>query len=326
MAQAKSTVLFGLALDLEATYGAGGSIDLAADGIRMTEEVLATIEYGHDGQRGVDPASGRPLKAGPPSARQISFSPSFLVGGGGAAYSATVFPNIHRLLRMGAFDSTLVTTGGSETYTYVLTPLSDTPGSGFGNAYGRGQLYALTHGYANLSYVVEAGGYMTMSADISAVIPAIPTDVSLPAITYSSVMEPKAVAGVLSLGDFITPKWRRVEFQQNRVVTSRMGGNATLGHEGFAVGRYDTKLIVDLEATALVGSPFHTSAGLDAFALDFARTEVTTSLQMGTIQYNKWTHTLANSQLVSVEEPSDGPTGMWRLTFQVNSATSWLFD
>ena len=61
MAQAKSTVLFGLNTDLEGSYGGGGTIVLADDGVRMVEEVLATIEYANDGQRGQDGSSGRPL-------------------------------------------------------------------------------------------------------------------------------------------------------------------------------------------------------------------------------------------------------------------------
>ncbi len=327
MAQTKSTVLFGVAVDTESSYGGGGTIELSEDGVRMREEVLATISYLTDGGRGEHPSTGLRLKKGVPSAREISFAPSFLIKGSGAVYSATVFPEVHRILRIAGWDAAVEVGAGVETWTYVLTALSGSPSSGFGDGYGRGQKYSFTHAYADMGYVVEAGGYAVMSADIRAVMDAVPTDVSLPSITYSSVMEPKAHAAVLSIGDFITPVWTQFEFQQGRVIESRMGGNATIAHVGFALGRNDPRIIIDLEATALVGSPFHTSAGLDPGALYNAATEISISLQMGSVQYNKWTHTFSACQLIEPpEEPADGPTGKWRLTFQVNNASSWLFD
>lgn len=329
MSQAKSVVLYGMGAELEGSYGAGGTIVAGEDAVRMTEEVVATVQYANDGGRGFDPATGRPLKRGVASAGTIDVAPGFRAKGAGAAYSATVGPHGSDLIRCCGWDATVVTTPSSESYSFALTPLTDmTPDSCLVDGYARGKLYRGVGMYGSLGFIIDAGGYMVVTTALTGILSDEPTDVAVPAFDYGSVMPPKAVGMALSIGDFdTTPAFRRIEFQQGRTLADRMSGNAADGHAGKAVGSSDPRIIIDLEETALATTPFHAAGGIDHFRLYKNATEIPITFQLGSVQYNQCTFTASECQLVEPPgEPADGPTAMVRLTFQVNDAMTWLFD
>src|SRR5919108_140678 len=78
-----------------------------------------------------------------------------LLGKVEASYSASVLPSLHTLLRIAGFDAAIDVTGGAEKVTYTPTPGQTGFGSGVFDAYGRGQKFPLTGGYADLKISAE---------------------------------------------------------------------------------------------------------------------------------------------------------------------------
>jgi hypothetical protein len=87
----------------------------------------------------------------------------------------------------------------------------------------------------------------------------------------------------------IVRKW---QIKAGREIAPRMNQNAG-GHAGFSIGRRTPQLEVTYETPSLVGSPFHSSAGIDPYQLFDLATPLAFSLQVGSVQYNrhKWTRT-----------------------------------
>src|SRR5215212_1415197 len=108
--------------------------------IRTTEFANVQVKYSYDGARpGKAPGTAARLARVGAEGRYAEFQLKQEGGGGGAAYSATVVPVPHVLLRLSGFDAVL--NAGTS---YVYTP-ADEPNYTFGTieSYERGQKYAM---------------------------------------------------------------------------------------------------------------------------------------------------------------------------------------
>lgn len=107
--------------------------------------------------------------------------------GAGAAYSASVRPEIDPLLRACGFSSTVDTSNGAETVTYV--PVSTGHESVTIYIYEDGTLYKLTGGRGNVSFSAETGQPVYATFTITGHVSTM-TDVSLPTPAYDSTIGP----------------------------------------------------------------------------------------------------------------------------------------
>src|SRR5581483_7647925 len=146
---AKSPRILGLTGKLEASYGAGGAPSASTDGIQLAETPQITIGYGYNGDRPAPPGTMGYQRRAQPNGRTASVPFKAEVKGAGAAYSSSVVPSIHTLLRICGFDAAVTTTVGAEKWVYTPTPGPVGYGSGVFNAYARGELYPLTGAYAD---------------------------------------------------------------------------------------------------------------------------------------------------------------------------------
>ncbi|MHC4647630.1 MAG: hypothetical protein ACYTBJ_19360 [Planctomycetota bacterium] len=325
MSQTKSTTIYGLAGTLETVYGDATSPSLSTDGIQLAEEFLATREYLHDGARPAPPGSAiSTQKMATPGGSFFTGSPSTLGRGAGAAYSASVKPpDIATFMEMSGHSSTLVDT---ISYTYEPHALTVTPESGSFSAYSRGQLWPLSGVYGSLGMVVEDGGFAVFSCDMQGICGA-PSDVTLPAITYSTVMHPKAEGVALTIGNYTGAVVRRLEFTQNRELANRLDQSGASLYPGTANGRMSPVLTMTVEADTFTTTPFHAASAFDPWGFYDSAQEVAITFTVGTVQFNKFTFTASQAQMNAVPvEGADGPTGLWDLSFVLNPSSAILQD
>jgi hypothetical protein len=196
---AKSPRILGLLGKVEASYNAGATLVAGTDGIQMADTPAMTLAYGYDGSRPAPPGTMGSQRRAAPNGRTASVPFKAEVKGAGAAYSASVLPSIHTLLRICGFDDTLTTTAGVEKHAYTPTPGPTGYGSGAFSAYARGELYPLTGAYADWTLMGDTTGVVYLTATVSALLGAISDAVTPPAITYvlAAVLPPTAVGAAM---------------------------------------------------------------------------------------------------------------------------------
>src|SRR5437773_2460571 len=125
MTAIKTLNTWGLGVKVESTYGVINAPTTTDGVLSVDPPEVSDPEFLYNGQRGFDPLGGtRPPTAAGGRHGTIKIMAEGI--GGGAAYSATVFPSIHQLLLISGYGATNVTTGGSEKWYYnpVVAPTS----------------------------------------------------------------------------------------------------------------------------------------------------------------------------------------------------------
>jgi hypothetical protein len=327
-APSKFVIGYGLLAKLEASYNAGGSPSTATDGVLLEELAQLKFSYANDGARPAPPGTAGYQTRVRPSGRAVELTAKVAPKGAGAAYSASVLPNVHALLRASGMDAVINTTGGSESVTYTPTPL---PSAGYGSDvmsfYGRQQLYLLQGMLGDWSLELAGPTVPVLTLAMKGLAPTQFSDSALPAITYPalSIDPPKATSIAFVYGS-VTPVVRRVSLKLARAINPRLDINAG-GHVGFAPGRRTPQLDVEVETAALAGAAdwwndFDTALGA---AISFT---------VGSVQYNKYSITCAKAQLMQPpEESNDGEVSITKLSFQLNPSAlnasdeiSWVFN
>lgn len=329
---AKLVTLLGLLGKEEATYGTAIALTTTSDGLLMqfTDRNIgapATIEYAYDGDLGPSVASGATTKRAAPAGRSFRASLPFRAKGAGSAYAAATVPNLHKILKASGLDAALTSTTGSEKWTYTPTAEGTTYTSLTLNAYARGELWAASGVVGNLTVAFDTQAPPVWTFDCRGIASA-PTDASVPQITYPSfsTIPPLASSATVVIGSYTT----------NAIV---LGGSFTFGrgidnprvpisgtHLGFVPSGRAPRLTLTIEQSAFVGSPYHTSAGIDPTLLREAATSITASVQFGSTQYNRYKIELATAQLVNVTPANNGPVATVTLEFAGHGSTPTTND
>lgn len=324
---------------LEASYGAGATLSTTTDGHLLSlsdrNAAIGTLAYAYDGALGSNAANQVGLPRVAPSGRSVQAGLPFRVKPGGAAYSASVMPSINTWLRAAGFGSTLVTTSGSESYTYA--PQTDADGfASLGlELYQRGEKWTVKGGLCNWSYQAGDLGVPLHTFDVQGICSDAIADASVPAPTFplASVAEVTTPGAVVSIGSFVTPKVRSISYNSNRSLQANPILTVAGGHAGFTHAGFDPEFSVTIDATALVASPYHTSAGLDPYQLRESAAQIAVSVQFGSTKYFKWKHSFTKAQLIDVVPGNAGPVATVELKFKpvatsytANDWCSVLFD
>ncbi len=324
----KSLVEWGVLIKEEASYGAGGTLAEATDGVLVNERPDVDHQYVHEGaRRGEAGPMGKGMLNVRKSGRFGTVTLVHEAAGGGAAYSASVKPSLHTLLKIAGFDATLVDTAESESYTYTLGSVSPTepigPG-GVGEFYARQQKAQLSGILADLNISSDGPDIPVWEFPLSGMAE-LPTEASVPDITYPSVLPPKSESITLALGDFATAICRRFSLSLGRELGARADQNSG-GHKGFRAGQINPVLEVEIEANSFVATPFHTAEGIDPYNLSELATAVALSLTVGSVKYNKWKISAPAAQLEPVDEGEDGPSALWTLRWSLKPSTPGAKD
>lgn len=313
MSQSGSVVVYGLTTKVEASYNAGGALSTSTDGIQLAELPELVPSYAQDGSRQPPPATTGMQRRVPPTGKTAALTAKLEPKGAGAAYSASVVPNFHNLLRIAGFDAVGSFTGGSEKWTYTPTPGPTGYGSGVANAYARGELYPLTGAYADFLFSADGDVVPLMEFPIQALLGAV-TDVAVPSITYplATIDPPKSVGStLLSLNGVSTLIVRKWGVKMQRQITPRLNQNAATGHAGYGVGRRNFTLEVTFETPTI--------ATMDPLALYEGATQMVWSMQIGSVQYNRIKMNGSIAQIATAPKPDkDGPVPLTSLSIQLN--------
>ena len=291
-------------------------------------EPPTAIDYVFDGGIGGSAGSLAPQKRTTPNGGFRAGQFKTLPKGAGSAYSGSAFPpnEVHRWLQGAGYTATYSATPTPQ-WTYTPTATGTVPSHLTVRQFMQGSQWDQAGVQADFSYETQGLGVPVWTFDWRGV-KVSPTDVSLPSITYqaTSVIPPVASAVVSSINAVTTLTIRKVAFKRNRSnSTARIAQNLSGGHAGFIFGRYSPEWEIEIERPA--------RATFDPEALQAAATSIALSVQFGGTQYNKWTHSTAQGQIISVQPGNDG--GLATVTFTVrghastpsaNDAESILFN
>jgi hypothetical protein len=328
-AAAKLLNLRGFLAKIETTYGTLNAPSGATDAILSLEDPEVTVGYAHDGTRNNDAMTlARVARSG----RFGTLSLITEAAGFGAAYSASNFPNIHTALRIAGMSATGSFVGGSEKWTYAPQVDSTTFSSASIEAYYRIQKYALQGVYAS-GFKVTADGptvpkwEFPMSGILT--LPVDSTEAAIAGFTYPTILPAKADNLTINLGAFTTNAIvKGFEFECKADISPRLQDNSggSNAHAGFARGKPIVTCMTSVEATALVGSPFNSAAGLDPYNLAEQETEVAFQLKAGSVQYKRWTIAATKAQIIDVAESKQGNTAMWDIKWAFHPTTVYGVD
>lgn len=325
MSQDKSVLIGAVLAKIDATYGAGGAVTAGADAQQLMEPMTLAPRYVFDGAREPQIGAIGPFARVAPSGKYWEGTARFRPRGNNSTYTASVFPlDTHVFLRAAAHDSAFSATK------HTYTP-SAGPATGYASlvmeAYARGQKYPLKGIYCDFNIIGENPGIPVFEFPFMAVPNGAVTDAQPPAITYNTAaIPPKCTGMTFSIGNYLVGRIKRFEFnkQHQRVVRASFVDGATV--VGFAYDRFDPRLKVTLEATALATTPFHQTTGLDPLQLIENATQLAIAIQCGSAGQSLWKLNLPQATTVDMTENNDGPVATWELEFQASPSSPTALD
>jgi hypothetical protein len=310
----------------EATYGVAETLSTSADGMLpfLADGDPAppeAIDYVFDGGIGRSPGTLAPALRAAPNGRFRSGMFQALFRGRGAAYSGTDLPplEVHRALKAAGFDANY---SASPTPQWLYTPTA--AGTTFTSLtlrqYAQASIYEQTGVLFNWSFTADGLGVPIHEFAYTGLI-ALPTDQSLPAITYptAGILPPVASAVVENIGAWSAATIRSVSLQTQRSIDNpRAGQNLASGHAGFTPGGMVPQLTLVVERPA--------RSTYNAESIRDLGTSAAVNVQFGTVQYNRWRVDFPQAQLISVTPQNDGPVATMELVFQAHPSTPALND
>lgn len=327
-APAKLTQIAGLLGKEETTYGTAVSLTTTADGIQMQfdnrDMPWITLNYVYDGDLG--PSVGnlgtvlRSAKAG----QSASFEVPTRAKAAGTAYSASVVPSIHRLLKASGFDAAATTTASSEKWTYTPTAPGTTYTSLSAELYGRGEKVPMAGVLCDWSFDAPNAGPPLHRFAMQGILSAAISDVTTPSITYPLTAIQAAVAqnatfvvGNLTANAVV----KSCAFAMNREVTPRAALTGTAGHLGFVPRGFAPELRLVLESMALTTTPFTGASAFDPYQLEANGTSFACSVQFGSTQYNRWKVSFPQAQVIAIAPQVVDGVACMELTIRAHTST-----
>ena len=315
MTVAKQDLKYGVLLALEAAgYGNGGAVSAATDGFHVVDDPVVDAQYLLTGER-----NGRPAGTATGDHRRVQRFGRWLerelqheLRLPGVAYTASVVPSIYRILRMMGHSAVLTATGGAEKYTF--TPTTSALESGTGEIYTAGEKWPFKGAYCRRWEIgVGDGDTVPLCKFAMQGILDLPTDVTVPAITYplESADDLKALGMVFTIttgGQTYQFILRECVFSAERQIQPRLNRALANGvHAGFALGRWSSaEAQLVFEATALTGSPYVSSTAVDPYRLYDEATVLSAAIQIGSAQYKR---VKINGSTVQFGEVKTGKVG-----------------
>jgi hypothetical protein len=207
------------------------------------------------------------------------------VRGAGAAYSSSVAPEVDALLRMSGCGKTVTTTGGSESILYTTLDSGNETGTLY--CYSANKLFKLVGCVATLKLSADATKRGMWTFTVTGKMVSDPTETTLPALTFSSVLPPLFHSSTATIGswssaagaDPLVLKSAGVDF--GNTVTDRASAGATDGLAGYLVA--DRRVRQDMT----VEVPLLTSFDIFAAAKQTGSSNPLSTWALGTVQYNR---------------------------------------
>lgn len=323
MTSFKNREAFGMMAKTEAGYGTPATMAIATDGVVAADIPTYEPKFLYDGERFEQPAGLVRAQRLPKTGRYYEINGLvFEVKGPGAAMSASIQPQglgAMALCKAAGWDLVLTTTPGSEKVELNPTPPSSAMSSTSIEFYEQGEKVPLCGCYGDLELNARDGGPGLFTWNGVGMLSAQPADAALPAIVYpqTNILAPNAAPLALVLGSYLTAVVKELSVKFGRTYnTMRPNLNAgtapSVGIAGAMWGPFDPVIKFTIESSALVGTPYHTAAGLDPYRLEADSVNLGVSFQIGTTQYNRFKGTFANGmQFKSVKRSKNGSAAQW---------------
>lgn len=323
----------GLMAKVETTYGTSVALSTTADGIRLffadrNAGALFQRTTAFDGDLGPSVSALGPNQRAAVSGLAVTGNLPMRARGPGAAYTASVLPNIHALLLASGFGSALSTTSGSESMTYTPDTPTATPSSLYVEGYALGEKWPVTGVILSPSFTFDNPAPPMWTFALRGIYNDV-TDAAVPTISYpQDTIVPPLSTSTLTIGSFTSNAvmYAGSFDMQRQIDNARVALTASGAHLGFYPGDYKPVFKVTVEATAFVSTPFHTSAGLNPFKLIENGTSIGFSWLFGTTQYNKYKVEAVQCQLIDAQEVQRGPIACWELTIAGYNSTGSTSD
>lgn len=264
---------------IESTYNTDSSPVVSTDAALVEEP-----SWSHEGARMQERAAARPSAGKLPQVfggtlKAVSFSMN--LKGAGAAYSATVRPEADAFLRACGFSATVDTTASAETVTYV--PVSTAYESITIYYYEDGILHTLTGCRGNVSFAMEAGGFVKASFSFTG-HDATHTDVSFPSPTYDSVAPPVFMGMSFAVAAY-SATIQTLDYDMGNVIATPASANAADGYADIEITGRDPGGSFDPERVLIATN--------DPIALWKAGTTLALATGLcGDTQYNRFSQSM----------------------------------
>ena len=302
---------------LEATYGTAIAATSTADGhlLALSDRFpgLMSLSYAYNGEVGPSPGNHGMLKRVGAVGRTISGQIPMRAKGAAATYAATVLPNIHTMLKISGFDSTL----SSGTYTYNPTVDGITYASATMEYYKRNEKWTSRGTIADCGFTLNGPGMPIWTFDVKGIADTVITETAVVAPTYPTLTtaEPIATGVTLALGSYTAGVIRSCSFKMNRNIDNpRINLQAADAHEGFVPNGYDPELRVVVESPTLTYA--HSSSGFDPYRAKLNGEAFALALTVGSTSLNRWKLNMPQAQIVDYTPQNDGPVATVELVFK----------
>ncbi len=312
----KRNTRWGAAIEIEAVDGTRETIDPATDAIALMENPgPPESSFSIDGDRGRDPATGRPLPRGLREGRTYATELQWLMRGKGAAYIAAdaSLPWVDAF-RLCGMQPVVDTTPGSESITLAMRT-DDLFEGGSVDVHPEGETYQLTGAKGTFKLEGQKGGPTKATFEIQGIPDSVGGDAALPALTYPNVIAPNGSNIGINFGDFLTANVEDWSFVLNATINPATNINVAGAHGGLILELGLPELEVTIASPTLVGTPYHTAGGLNVEELLARETGIPISLDVGSVQYNRHHINLLNAQLADAGGSSEGAKALRDLKF-----------
>lgn len=318
---AKLINIIGFLCKEEVTYGTAVAVAGATDAVQPwfadRQGIPAQLKYTYAGETGAAPGNLGEIRNAVPFGATVSVDIPFFFKGGGAAYSAAVFPLFHKLLKAAGLTATGTFGAGTENWAYAPTVDATVPTSLTVELYTDGEKIPLTGVLCNwkcmgdgtglVKHTFTLQGIKGVAADSASSVPAGFT------IPLATVVPPSMAGVTLLIGSYTSAIGvKSFDWDLGRVLFERPGNEAADAHLGFVHGGRKPRLTVVVEKTALATTPFHQAGGLDPYKLFESGNSFTVTLQHPGVQYNRWKLTLTQAQMIAPVDrmPNNGVASM----------------
>jgi hypothetical protein len=323
---------FGVLAKEEASYGVAEVLSNSADfcmpfiGDGLPPDI-DPITYVHGGEgRGRNAVTGAMLPYTEPAgaARTVPFRA--VMKGRGSAYSAVNTPpnELHRWLKASGYDATYSATPTPQ-WTYTPTPAGGTPTSLTVRRFSQRKQFDDVGVMCSLSYATDVAsplGILVADFIDGQGIASIPTDQVIPTLTDStySVGAITVPGCVVTINSVTTRPVRKISYTRNRPIgAARHQINIAGGHAGFVSGVATPEIQIELER--------ETAAAFDPETLRANATVFAVSWQFNAgVQYNRFTHSFAQAQIVDVQSGSADDMAITTLTIRPHPSALNLSD
>lgn len=311
----KTNTKWGVQGKLEATYGTPVALTPATDGLRTIDMLKVVRKYSYDGKRlGKAPGTAARLQMVGGEGRYGEFTLAQEGAGAGVAYSASVVPVPHLMMRMNCWKATVVTTGGSESVTYTPGDESDYASATI-ESYEGGEKYALAGCIGEgVDITAELGHIAEFKSTCKGIMAAEAVDAAIPVgLVYNSTLPAKVTAANITIGTFAPVRVQSFSFKEKLNLQDRAYDNVNGRHGGFHPNverQIDLELLIEAAAIGAIDAT-HFDPGT---AVNLGTT-LAIALAAGATQYKKWSLAAAQAQVTDDPRETKGAIRMWKLAF-----------